>query len=108
MRVLVRCRPMNARENGLGCETVVQMDEAAGSVQLLRPGGGGGEPPKQFTFDGVYFTESTSEQIYEEMAFPLVEGVLQGYNGTVFAYGQTGCGKVADKRRKKGKKIEKK
>ena len=31
--------------------------------------------------------------IYEEMAFPLVEAVLSGFNGTVFAYGQTGCGK---------------
>lgn len=31
--------------------------------------------------------------IYEEMGFPLVEAVLSGFNGTVFAYGQTGCGK---------------
>jgi kinesin family protein 3/17 len=31
--------------------------------------------------------------IYEDMAFPLIESVLEGYNGTIFAYGQTGCGK---------------
>merc|ERR1719150_275842 len=49
--------------------------------------------PKSFTFDGVYYTDSTTEQIYNEIAYPLVEGVLEGYNGTVFAYGQTGCGK---------------
>jgi len=24
----------------------------------------------------------------------LVESVLEGYNGTIFAYGQTGCGKT--------------
>ena len=24
----------------------------------------------------------------------MVESVLQGYNGTIFAYGQTGCGKT--------------
>jgi len=24
----------------------------------------------------------------------LVENVLEGYNGTIFAYGQTGCGKT--------------
>ena len=29
----------------------------------------------------------------QDICFPLVEGVLDGYNGTVFAYGQTGCGK---------------
>jgi len=28
------------------------------------------------------------------VAFSLVESVLQGYNGTIFAYGQTGCGKT--------------
>ncbi len=32
--------------------------------------------------------------MYDEAAFPLVESVLQGYNGTIFAYGQTGCGKT--------------
>ena len=38
--------------------------------------------------------ESTQKQIYDETAFPLVESVLNGYNGTIFAYGQTGCGKT--------------
>lgn len=32
--------------------------------------------------------------MYDECAFGLVESVLQGYNGTMFAYGQTGCGKT--------------
>ena len=46
-----------------------------------------------FTFDGVYYVHDTTQQIYEDICFPLVEGVLEGYNGTIFAYGQTGCGK---------------
>ena len=29
--------------------------------------------PKSFTFDGVYYTDSTTEQIYNEIAYPLVE-----------------------------------
>jgi kinesin family protein 3/17 len=32
--------------------------------------------------------------VYEKTAFKLVENVLEGYNGTIFAYGQTGCGKT--------------
>ena len=32
--------------------------------------------------------------MYESTAFPLVESVVEGYNGTIFAYGQTGCGKT--------------
>ena len=67
------------------------------------------DPPKSFTFDGVYGEDSTTEQIYNDIGFGLVEvsceegeesfscsdgqGVLEGYNGTIFAYGQTGCGK---------------
>lgn len=30
-------------------------------------------PPKNFTFDGSYFTDSTTESIYNEIAYPLVE-----------------------------------
>ncbi|XP_068514656.1 kinesin-like protein KIF17 isoform X4 [Anas acuta] len=37
--------------------------------------------------------EHGTEQIYNEVAYPLVEGVTEGYNGTIFAYGQTGSGK---------------
>uniref|UniRef100_A0A452UX24 Kinesin-like protein n=1 Tax=Ursus maritimus TaxID=29073 RepID=A0A452UX24_URSMA len=52
-----------------------------------------GAPPKQFTFDGAYYVDHFTEQIYNEIAYPLVEGVTEGYNGTIFAYGQTGSGK---------------
>uniref|UniRef100_A0A452UX45 Kinesin-like protein n=1 Tax=Ursus maritimus TaxID=29073 RepID=A0A452UX45_URSMA len=52
-----------------------------------------GTPPKQFTFDGAYYVDHFTEQIYNEIAYPLVEGVTEGYNGTIFAYGQTGSGK---------------
>jgi hypothetical protein len=30
-------------------------------------------PPKSFTFDGAYFTDSTTEQIYADIGFGLVE-----------------------------------
>lgn len=73
-------------------QIAVVMDPAIVQVQL-RKQGGRDAPPKLFTFDGVYFIQDTTQQIYEEICFPLVSGVLEGYNGTVFAYGQTGCGK---------------
>ncbi|NXS35566.1 KIF17 protein, partial [Pomatostomus ruficeps] len=37
--------------------------------------------------------EHSTEHIYNEIAYPLVEGVMEGHNGTIFAYGQTGSGK---------------
>eukprot|EP00047_Mylnosiga_fluctuans_P018442 m.71067 g.71067 ORF g.71067 m.71067 type:complete len:1220 (-) comp7618_c0_seq1:135-3794(-) len=92
VKVLVRCRPLNAREKGLNCKTIVSMEPSIGQVALEKPDAAD-EPPKTFSFDGVYDRDSCTRQIYEDLVFPLVEGVLEGYNGTVFAYGQTGCGK---------------
>lgn len=92
VKVIVRCRPLNRREKDLNCEVVVQMDSSSGQCALSKPGDKS-QPPKTFTFDGAYFMDSTTETIYSDICFPLVDGVLEGYNGTVFAYGQTGCGK---------------
>lgn len=92
VKVIVRCRPLNQREKDLNCEVVVQMDPAIGQCALSKPGDKS-QPPKTFTFDGAYYMDSTTETIYNDICFPLVDGVLEGYNGTVFAYGQTGCGK---------------
>ncbi len=52
------------------------------------------EVAKAFTYDSVYDWTSTQRQVYDETAFPLVESVIEGFNGTIFAYGQTGCGKT--------------
>jgi Tfp pilus assembly pilus retraction ATPase PilT len=37
---------------------------------------------------------STQEGIYEMSARPVVNSVLEGFNGTIFAYGQTSSGKT--------------
>ncbi|XP_038967235.1 kinesin-like protein KIF17 isoform X2 [Rattus norvegicus] len=92
VKVVVRCRPMNKRERELNCQSVVTVDCARGQCFIQNPGAAD-EPPKQFTFDGAYYIEHFTEQIYNEIAYPLVEGVTEGYNGTIFAYGQTGSGK---------------
>jgi kinesin family member 17 len=92
VKVIVRCRPQNKREKDLNCKSVIRMNTDMGLVQLLHPSDD--SPPKDFSFDSVYYDEATNRQIYEDMALPLVDAVLQGYNATVFAYGQTGCGKT--------------
>uniref|UniRef100_A0A3B3SGQ0 Kinesin motor domain-containing protein n=1 Tax=Paramormyrops kingsleyae TaxID=1676925 RepID=A0A3B3SGQ0_9TELE len=92
VKVVVRCRPMNDRERALNCKAVVSLDSDRGQCFIEKPGAAE-EPPKQFTFDGAYCTQHTTEQMYNEVAYPLVEGVTEGYNGTIFAYGQTGSGK---------------
>ncbi|KAM9361334.1 kinesin-like protein KIF17 [Symphorus nematophorus] len=92
VKVVVRCRPLNDREKTLCSKMVLSMDLHRCQCFIEKPGAAD-EPPKQFTFDGTYFIDQTTEQMYNEIAYPLVEGVTEGYNGTIFAYGQTGSGK---------------
>nr|XP_020448622.1 kinesin-like protein KIF17 isoform X2 [Monopterus albus] len=92
VKVVVRCRPLDDREKTLGSQMVLSMDLQRCQCFIEKPGVVD-EPPKQFTFDGTYFTDQTTEQMYNETAYPLVESVTEGYNGTIFAYGQTGSGK---------------
>jgi hypothetical protein len=47
-------------------------------------------PEKQFIFDSAYDGNSSNETIYGDICYSLVESVLEGYNSTIFAYGQTG------------------
>lgn len=41
----------------------------------------------RYIFDRVFKMEATQEQVFRETAMPLLEGVLEGFNATVFAYG---------------------
>lgn len=41
-----------------------------------------------------YIISSKQRDLYDETFRPLVESVLAGFNGTIFAYGQTGTGKT--------------
>ena len=68
------------------------MDKNYNQILLFKPDSN--EIPKSFAYDAVYGEESQQQTVYDESAFSLVESVLEGYNGTIFAYGQTGCGKT--------------
>lgn len=48
----------------------------------------------KFTFDRVFDMNTTQVDIYQTAALPIVESVLEGFNGTIFAYGQTSSGKT--------------
>eukprot|EP00250_Pteridium_aquilinum_P006334 c16275_g1_i1 orf=380-3352(-) len=47
-----------------------------------------------FQFDEVLTETASQKRVYEVVAKPVVESVLEGYNGTIMAYGQTGTGKT--------------
>ncbi len=52
------------------------------------------EENQTFTFDHIFPTETKQEAIYNIVGKATVEDVLHGYNGTIFAYGQSGSGKT--------------
>ncbi len=105
VKVVVRMRPFNSMERERGEACACDIDTATGSVRVrLDAGGdaggsaadadGGGDMTKQFTFDRAYDDTSTQKAVFAETARPIVDSVIEGFNGTIFAYGQTGTGKT--------------
>ena len=92
IKVVVRCRPMNQKEKERGCASIVGIDENNNQIGITKPDEA--DNVKTFAFDSVFGEKSKQENVYTKTAYNLVENVLTGYNGTIFAYGQTGCGKT--------------
>nr|XP_034373038.1 kinesin-like protein KIF21A isoform X9 [Arvicanthis niloticus] len=86
VRVAVRIRPQLAKEKIEGCHICTSVTPGEPQVFLGKD--------KAFTFDYVFDIDSQQEQIYTQCIEKLIEGCFEGYNATVFAYGQTGAGKT--------------
>ncbi|XP_061075768.1 kinesin heavy chain isoform X2 [Conger conger] len=84
IKVLCRFRPLNQSEIVRGDKFLPKF-QADDTVIL------GG---KSYVFDRVFPTNTTQEQVYNTCAKQIVKDVLGGYNGTIFAYGQTSSGKT--------------
>ncbi|XP_043702999.1 kinesin-like protein KIN-UB isoform X6 [Telopea speciosissima] len=92
VRVAVRLRPRNA-------EDLLSDSDFADCVELqpemkrlkLRKNNWNSD---SYKFDEVFTESASQKRVYEVVAKPVVESVLNGYNGTVMAYGQTGTGKT--------------
>ena len=67
------------------------MYKDTGEIFIAKPGE---DVPKVFTFDSVYDWNSEQENLFAETVYPICTNVVEGYNGTIFAYGQTGTGKT--------------
>ncbi|XP_053152240.1 kinesin-like protein KIF3A isoform X7 [Hemicordylus capensis] len=93
VKVVVRCRPFNEREKAMCYKMAVNVDEMRGTITVHKTDSSN-EPPKTFTFDTVFGPESKQLDVYNLTARPIIDSVLEGYNGTIFAYGQTGTGKT--------------
>ena len=85
VRVAIRCRPLNEREKKQNKAVVVQCRPNKSEVTLRK---------KTYTFDHVFGQYATQKEVFKGIIQPVVTEALDGYNCTVFAYGQTGTGKT--------------
>ncbi|KAL0209050.1 hypothetical protein P9112_011637 [Eukaryota sp. TZLM1-RC] len=95
IRVIVRLRPpvQEDYENDL-CEpfkNIVRINQDRSSVTLLSPTG---VSEREFRFDSVFDSSADQEDVYVASSSEVVMSALNGYNGAILAYGQTGTGKT--------------
>jgi len=87
IRVICRFRPLNDTEEKTGSKFIMKFPSGSDD-QCVSLGG------KVYMFDKVLKPNVTQTQVYEATAKNIVKDVLCGYNGTIFAYGQTSSGKT--------------
>ena len=99
--VCVRCRPLSSLEYQLSAyETIRIMDNKM--VILMDPIEYNGpntifknrSREQTYAFDFAFDKNTTQETVFQNSTKFLIEGVVNGYNATVFAYGATGAGKT--------------
>uniref|UniRef100_A0A4W3K5C0 Kinesin-like protein n=1 Tax=Callorhinchus milii TaxID=7868 RepID=A0A4W3K5C0_CALMI len=84
IKVMCRFRPLNHSEVVRGDKYIPKF---TGEDTVVIAG-------KPYIFDRVFPTNTTQDQVYNTCAKQIVLDVLGGYNGTIFAYGQTSSGKT--------------
>lgn len=89
MRVCCRVRPQNAKE--LAMTSARRCVSISDDTIEVKTGDG---PPQKFAYDHVFGEEASQQTVFESVALPVVQDLMDGYNATIFAYGQTSSGKT--------------
>ncbi|XP_054238811.1 centromere-associated protein E [Indicator indicator] len=85
--VCVRVRPLIAREKALEDKLSLHWKSENNTISEVNG-------TKVFSYDRVFHSSDSTQQLYEGVAVPIIQSAVQGYNGTIFAYGQTASGKT--------------
>ena len=91
IRVYCRVRPVNDTEIKTGEGDIVTSYPLPGTINVRAAGGLNDN--QRFEFDQVFGPDSTQVGVFEEVQGLITSG-MDGYNVTIFAYGQTGTGKT--------------
>ncbi|KAK9194126.1 hypothetical protein WN944_004828 [Citrus x changshan-huyou] len=93
VQVLLRCRPFSEEELKNNAPQVVTCNEYQREVAVSQSIAGK-HIDRVFTFEKVFGPSAQQRDLYEQAVVPIVNEVLEGFNCTIFAYGQTGTGKT--------------
>ncbi|KAI3678462.1 hypothetical protein L6452_37756 [Arctium lappa] len=93
VQVLLRCRPFSDDELRNNAPQVVTCNDYQREVAVSQ-NIAGKQIDRVFTFDKVFGPTAHQKDLYEQAVIPIVNEVLEGFNCTIFAYGQTGTGKT--------------
>ncbi|WOL15661.1 kinesin-like protein KIN-5C isoform X1 [Canna indica] len=93
VQVLLRCRPFSDDELRSNAPQVVTCNEYQREVAVSQMIAGK-QFDRVFMFDKVFGPSARQTDLYDQAVVPIVNEVLEGFNCTIFAYGQTGTGKT--------------
>ncbi|CAL9134934.1 unnamed protein product [Musa textilis] len=93
VQVILRCRPLSDDEARLNTPAVITCNEHRREVSAAQ-NIANKQIDRTFTFDKVFGPTSKQKDLFGQSIAPIVNEVLEGYNCTIFAYGQTGTGKT--------------
>lgn len=79
---------MNDKERHEGDSVCVSLDGNGTTIDVHADNMG--SAGQSFSFDHVFGYDATQAEIYDVVGKSVVEGLFEGYNGTIFAYGQVG------------------
>ncbi|XP_065071164.1 kinesin heavy chain-like [Rhopilema esculentum] len=92
VKVYVRIRPLNREENATKTQSVLQVSKELSQISVGPDAKT--KSDKIFQFDHVFSPDVTNQQVCDQLSKPIVNSALNGFNGTLIAYGQTGTGKT--------------
>ncbi|KAJ7382515.1 hypothetical protein OS493_034678 [Desmophyllum pertusum] len=90
IRVSIRVRPLIKRENDFHQLINWKVD---GNI-ITQVSNGHGVANTSYFFDRIFDTSTSTQDVYDEFGKPTVLSAMDGFNGTLFAYGQTSSGKT--------------
>lgn len=93
VQVILRCRPLSDEETKSNTPVVISCNERRREVAATQVIANK-QIDRTFAFDKVFGLSSKQKDLFEQSISPIVHEVLEGYNCTIFAYGQTGTGKT--------------